>query len=82
MAREADDPRWPQLNEAALRRVHGITGGDGSWCLISRWRDDSSLEYNWDQHRVVVDGFHPTVEMQTLVAHYRAEGETHTRFEP
>ena len=51
-ARAADDPRWPQLNEAALRRAHGITGEHGSWCLISRWSDDSSLDENWDQHRV------------------------------
>ena len=49
--RAADDPRWPQLNEAALRLAHGITGEHGSWCLISRWRDDSSLDENWDQHR-------------------------------
>lgn len=80
--RAADDPRWPQLNEAALRRAHGISGEHGSWCLISRWRDDASLDENWDQHRVVVDGFRPTVEAQTLIAHYRGESGTHTRFEP
>jgi hypothetical protein len=78
----AGDPRWPQLHDDALRRARSVAGERGSWCLISRWRPDSSLEDNWEQHRLVVDGFRPIVEVQTLMAHFRGTLESRTRFEP
>ena len=81
-ALSACDSRWPQLNDEALRRAHSVAGDLGSWCLISRWRPDSSLDDNSEQHRVVVDGFRPTVEVQTVIAHYRGESGSRTRFEP
>lgn len=78
----AADDRWPQLHDDALRRAHGAAGNYGSWCLVSRWRPESSIEENWEQHRVVVDGFRPTVEVQTLMAHFRSAPGSRTRFEP
>ena len=78
----AGDPRWPQLNDDALRRAHGVAGSHGSWCLVSRWHPDSSIDDNWEQHRVVVDGFRATVEVLTLMAHFRDSPGSRTRFEP
>lgn len=78
----ASDPRWPQLHDAALRRAHAVVGDRGSWCLVSRWRPESSLDDNWEQHRIVVEGFRPTVEVQTLMAHFRGSPGSRTRFEP
>ena len=78
----ASDPRWPQLNDDALRRAHSVVGDRGYWCLVSRWRSASSLDDNWEQHRMVVDGFRPTIEVQTLMAHFRGAPESRTRFEP
>lgn len=81
-ALSATDARWPQLNDDALRRAHGVAGNHGAWCLVSRWRPESALDDNWEQHRVVVDGFRPTIEVQTLIAHYRGAPGARTRFEP
>lgn len=78
----ACDPRWPQLNDVSLRLAHAVTQDHGSWCLLSRWRDDATLDENWEQHRVVVDGFWFTVEVQTLMAHFRGGPGARTRFEP
>lgn len=78
----ACDPRWPQLHDDALRRAHAVVGDRGSWCLVSRWRPESALDENWEQHRVVVDGFRPTIEVQTLMAHFRGARGSRTRFEP
>lgn len=78
----ACDSRWPQLNDDALRRAHRVAGDSGSWCLVSRWRPGSSLDDNWEQHRILVDGFRPTVEVQTLMAHFCGAPGSRTRFEP
>lgn len=81
-ALSACDARWPQLHDAALRRAHAVARDGGSWYLISRWRPESTLDENWEQHRVVVDGFRPTIEVQTLMAHFRSAPGSRTRFEP
>ncbi len=78
----ACDARWPQLHDAALRRAHAVARDGGSWCLVSRWRQGATLDENWEQHRVVVDGFRPTIEVQTLMAHFRGDRGSRTRFEP
>lgn len=78
----ACDARWSKLNDAALRRAYIVTGDQGSWCLVCCWRPESSLDDNWEQHRVVVDGFRPTIDVQTLVAHFHSAPGSRTRFEP
>lgn len=81
--READDRRWPQLNEAALMYAYAVAErGRDPWCLITCWRPEFPCEDNWGHHAWISKQLPPDTDVQTLVAHYRGTPKSRTRIEP
>ena len=46
--RSPEDPRWPQLNEAALLYAYAVAEQDRApWCLFTCWRHEFPIADNW-----------------------------------
>ncbi len=79
----SEDPRWPQLNEAALLYAYAVAEQDRApWCLFTPWRHEFPLGDNWGHIGWVSQQLPPDTDVQILVAHYRGASGTRTRVEP
>jgi hypothetical protein len=81
--RSPDDPRWPQLNEAAILYAYAVAEPDRDpWCLFTCWRPELPVEDNWGHVGWVSKQLPLGTDVQLLVAHYRGRPGARTRFEP
>lgn len=81
--RSPEDPRWPQLNEAAIYYAYAAAERDRDpWCLLTVWRPEFPSLDNWGPHAWVSKQLAPDTDVQTLAAHYRGAARSRTRIEP
>jgi len=81
--RSPEDPRWPQLNEAALLYAYAVAEQDRApWCLFTCWRHEFAIDDNWGHLGWVSKHLPPDTDVQILVAHYRGAPGSRTRVEP
>lgn len=79
----ADDPRWPELNEAAVLYAHTVAERDRDpWCLFTSWRHEFPAVDNWGHVEWVARHLPPDTDVQILVGHYRGPKGSRTRIEP
>lgn len=81
--RSVHDPRWPQLNEAALLYAYAVAERDRDpWCLFTCWRSEFPIEDNWGHLGWVTSQLPRGTDVQILVAHYGQAPGFRTRVEP